>query len=70
VAWLGSVGLDLASFSDALRELGVGTRIRLRLGPEDVVRPIVIAAITALVAAFWPALRAVRLRPTDALRKL
>jgi ABC-type lipoprotein release transport system permease subunit len=70
VFWLGERGLDLTTFSEALREVGVGTRIYLHVGAEDVVRPVAIGAITALVAALWPALRAVRLRPTDALRQL
>jgi ABC-type lipoprotein release transport system permease subunit len=70
VLWLGRVGIDLATFSDALRELGVGSRIYLRFGPADATNPIAIAAVTALVAAFWPALRAARLRPAEALRRL
>jgi ABC-type antimicrobial peptide transport system permease subunit len=70
VVWLGRVGIDLATFSDALRELGVGSRIYLRFGPADATNPIAIAAVTALVAAFWPALRAARLRPAEALRRL
>ncbi len=70
VLWLGRVGLDLAMFSDALRGLGVGSRIYLRFGLEDAGSPIAIAAVTSLVAAFWPALRAARLRPAEALRRL
>ncbi len=70
VLWLGAVGLDLAIFSEGLREIGVGSRIHFMLGVEDLVRPVAIGTVTALVAAFWPALRAVRLRPSDALRQL
>jgi ABC-type lipoprotein release transport system permease subunit len=70
VFWLGAGGLELAAFSEALREAGVGTRIYPHLGTEDLLRPVAIAAITAAVAALWPALRAVRLRPTEALRQL
>jgi ABC-type lipoprotein release transport system permease subunit len=70
VLWLGAVGLDLAAFSEGLREMGVGSRVHFRLGARDLLRPVGIATITALVAAFWPALRALRLRPADALRQL
>ncbi len=70
VSWYARVGLDLTAFSDALRGLGVGSRIYLRFGPEDAVDPIAIAAVTAVAAAFWPALRAARLRPAEALRRL
>jgi ABC-type lipoprotein release transport system permease subunit len=70
VLWLGAVGLDLAAFSEGLREMGAGSRIHFRLDASDLARPVAIAAITALVAALWPALRAVRLRPSDALRQL
>jgi ABC-type lipoprotein release transport system permease subunit len=69
VAWLGARGLDLAIFSAALRQFSVGTTIYPRIGAADVLSPLVLALVTAGVAALWPALRLVRLRPAQALRR-
>ncbi len=66
--WLGEVGIDLARFSDALGELGVGHRLHPSLAPEDLVPPTVLAGVTAVLAGLWPALTASRLRPAEALR--
>ena len=61
-------GLDLAWFAEGLRAYGIGTAIRTTLDVTDLMWPVVIATITAFVAGLAPALRAVRLRPAEALR--
>ncbi len=68
VLWLGEVGVDLSVFSDALAELGVGTRLYPSVSGADLAIPLSLATATALLAAIWPALKAVRLRPAEALR--
>jgi ABC-type lipoprotein release transport system permease subunit len=68
VAWIGEVGIDLSLFSEALRELGIGVRVYPALDPLDIVVPIAFAGGTAAVAAVWPALKAARLRPAEAVR--
>jgi ABC-type lipoprotein release transport system permease subunit len=68
VAWLDEHGLDLAWFSEGLRAFGVGTTIHPRVDLGEVGWPVVIATVTALVSGFFPALRAARLRPAEALR--
>ena len=66
--WLADVGIDLALFSDALGEMGVGRRLHPSLAPQDLVAPVVLAGATAVLAGLWPALKASRLRPAEALR--
>ncbi len=61
-------GLDLAWFAEGLRAFGIGTAIKPRVDLGEVGWPITIATLTALVSGFFPALRAARLRPADALR--
>ncbi len=61
-------GLDLAWFAEGLRAFGIGTAIKPRVDLGEVTWPITIATLTALVSGFFPALRAARLRPADALR--
>ena len=68
VEWLSRVGIDMRGFSSALEGLGIGTTIYPVVDAEDVVTPIGLALVTGLLAALWPALKAVRLRPAQALR--
>jgi ABC-type lipoprotein release transport system permease subunit len=68
VLWLGRVGIDMAQFATALEQYGIGTVIYLRIDSGDIIIPVALAIVTALLAALWPALKAARLRPAEALR--
>ncbi len=68
VLWLGEVGFELTSFSDALRDYGIGVRMYPAVDLADVVVPVTLAVVTAVLSALWPALKAARLRPAEALR--
>jgi len=61
-------GIDLSFWARGLTAVGVGTRIVPVIRSYDVVIPIGIAVLTALAASLWPALRAARLRPAEAIR--
>jgi len=67
VAGLGD-GLDLSYFADGLGKYGITSRIVPVLRSGDFTAPVGVAIITAILAATWPAWRAVRLRPADAVR--
>ena len=68
VGWFKERGLDLAWFAEGLRAYGIGTAIHTTLDASDLVWPVLIATVTAFVAGLAPALRAVSLRPAEALR--
>ncbi len=68
VGWLGETGIDLTIFSEALQEYGMGTTLYPEVRREDLLAPIRLAVITALLAALWPAIKVYRLRPAEALR--
>ncbi len=70
VLWLGEVGIDLTSFADGLTEFGIGTTVYTSIELRDVVLPVVVALVTAVLAALWPAWKAVRLRPAEAIRHI
>ncbi len=70
VSFLGTVGIDLSSFAEGLTEFGIGTTVYTHIERRDIVLPIVVALITAVVAALWPAWKAVRLRPAEAIRHI
>jgi ABC-type lipoprotein release transport system permease subunit len=61
-------GIDLSYFSEGLTAYGIGSRIVPVLRVEDFTMPGLVALVTAAVASAWPALRAVRLRPAEAVR--
>jgi ABC-type antimicrobial peptide transport system permease subunit len=65
---MGEAGVDLSGFSDALEGYGIGSTVYPRVGTDDVGTPLVLALATGVIAALWPALRAIRLRPAEALR--
>lgn len=66
--WALRDGIDLSLFTDGLRELGVGDRIVPVLRQSDFTAPLAVAVTTAVLASAWPAWRAVRQRPADAVR--
>ncbi|MGH0031312.1 MAG: ABC transporter permease [Myxococcota bacterium] len=68
VHWLRD-GIDLSMMAQGLEYLGVGTRIVPVLRTSDFTVPLAVASLTALVASAWPAWRAVRLRPAEAVRQ-
>lgn len=67
IAALGD-GIDLSRWGEGLVAYGIPTKIIPVLRERDLVQPIVIAVITALFASLWPAVRAARIRPAEAVR--
>jgi ABC-type antimicrobial peptide transport system permease subunit len=61
-------GIDHSRWAEGLESFGVGTRIVPVLRGGDFSVPVAVALITALVASAWPAWRAARLRPAEAVR--
>jgi ABC-type lipoprotein release transport system permease subunit len=63
-----SDGIDLSRWGEGLQSFGVSTTIVPVIPESDLIIPVVVAVVTALIASLWPALRAVRTRPADAVR--
>ena len=63
-----SDGIDLSRFAEGLTAYGIGTRIVPVIRAKDVGIPVLSAMVTAIVASLWPAVRAVRFHPAEALR--
>ena len=66
--WLLRGGIDLRLFAAGLERFGVGSRIVPVVRASDLLAPVSMAWAAATVASAWPALRAVSLRPGEALR--
>ena len=63
-----SDGIGLSAWAEGLTTVGAGTKIVPVLRLSDLGIPMVVAVLTALFASLWPALRAVRIRPAEAVR--
>ncbi len=66
--WLLRDGIDLSRWAEGLTAYGVGTKIVPVIRTGDLIIPILVAIVIAVFASLWPALRAVRIRPADAVR--
>lgn len=70
VTYFGKNGIDMSSFSDGLNELGFSNIAYTSLDPSYYTQIAIMVAITALLSAIYPALRALRLKPAEAVRSL
>ncbi len=63
-------GLDLSNYGEGLSEFGMETIIYPELGFEYYLFIAASVAITAIIASMYPALKAIRLKPVEAIRSL
>jgi len=68
--WLLRDGIDLSRWAEGLTAYGVGAKIVPVIRTEDLIVPTLVAFVTAVLASLWPALRAVHIRPADAVRHI
>ncbi|MEL6639273.1 MAG: FtsX-like permease family protein, partial [Bacteroidota bacterium] len=67
---LHAVGIDLSSFSQGLEQFGMSTIIRPTLDSGLYVQLALSVFITTVLASLYPAFKAIRLRPVEAVRKV
>lgn len=67
---MGKTGLDLSNWAEGMSQFGISTKIYPELDGAMYWQIGVAIAITALVASIYPAIKAVRLRPVEAIRKI
>jgi putative ABC transport system permease protein len=68
--WLLRDGIDLSRWAEGLTAYGIGTKIVPVIRSKDLLMPTLVAIVIAVFASLWPALRAVRIRPADAVRHI
>ena len=61
-------GLDLSQFSEGIEQFGFGTVVRPELSTHYYLQIAGMVVIAALISAIYPALRALKLRPVEAIR--
>ena len=67
---MGDTGLDLSNWADGMSQFGISTKIYPQLDPAMYWQIAIAIGITALLASIYPAIKAVHLRPVDAIRKI
>jgi ABC-type lipoprotein release transport system permease subunit len=70
VSFFGKVGIDLSAFSQGMAELGMSSMVYTQLDPKYYLQVFVIVAITAFLSAIYPAIKALSLKPMEAVRTL
>lgn len=65
---LQSTGMNLAAFSEGLASWGIGSILYPELSIPVIFRATVVILFTCILAAIWPALKAIRLKPVEAMR--
>lgn len=67
--WLLEDGIDITRWAGSIDAYGIDSVLKPVMRPGDLVPPILIGGVTAVLSSFWPALRAARAKPADALRQ-
>jgi len=70
VNYFNTNGIDLSNFADGFEQFGMSSIIRPDLSFDIYIQLVVAVFITALLASIYPAIKAVRLKPLDAMHKL
>lgn len=69
-SYLHNTGIDLSAWSEALEEFGMANIIRPFVNTETFFIITIAVVITAVLASIYPAMKAIRLKPVQALRKI
>lgn len=68
VSWLGTSGIDLSDYSEGLEAIGYDSVLYPVLYMSDYIRITAGVLITAMLASVYPAWKAIRMEPVDAIR--
>lgn len=68
IQWTGRHGIDLSMYAESLEAYGLTTRVFPLLEVGGYVQILVMVLSASLIAALFPALHAIRLKPLDAIR--
>ena len=70
VLYFSKNGIDLGAWSEAMRQFGMSQMVFTTINPGMFVQLAVAVVITALIGSVYPALKAIRLRPVEAIRRI
>jgi ABC-type lipoprotein release transport system permease subunit len=70
VLWLGARGIDLSAWAQGMEMMGTAAVVYPAIALSDLWTPIWLGSITALLSGIWPAMKAAKVRPAEALRRI
>lgn len=70
IVWLGARGLDLSAYSEALKEYGFDSVFYPEIKNSTYPLLMIVVMFTSFIGAIFPAIKAIRLNPLEAIRKL
>lgn len=68
ISWMGKRGIDLSDYSQGLKSIGYESVLYPRLFLSDYLTIVAGVLITAFLASLYPAWKAIRMQPVDAIR--
>ncbi len=68
--FFGKAGIDLSQFEQGLDEFGMSSMVYPELPADNYLEIVIMVIITALISAIFPAIRALKLNPSEAVRAL
>ena len=66
--YYGNVGIDISSVAQGFEELGYGSVMHPFLEVSDYIQVVIIVMITGLISSIFPTIRALRMKPAEAVR--
>ncbi len=70
IIWLSDKGIDLSNWSEGLRQFGISQIVKPELDGVYYLWIGIAVAITALIGSIYPSVKAIRLKPVEAMRKI
>jgi len=70
ISWLGERGIDLTNYSAGLESIGYESILYPTLEPVDYLQIVIGVLITAFLASLYPAWKATRYKPVEALHTI
>lgn len=70
ISYVGKYGLDLSAFSATMKMYGLSQVVYFEVPPNLYAQVAIAVTITAILASIYPALKAIRLRTVEAIRKI
>ena len=68
IQYFGKTGIDLSNYAEGMEAVGYSAMTYPMLEPYRYLQITILVVITALVASIYPALKALKLEPAEALR--
>lgn len=70
IRYFGKTGIDLSNYAEGMEAVGYSAMTYPMLEPYRYVQITILVVITAILASIYPALKALKLEPAEAIRTL